>query len=84
MTDTIERLRKIKRFDQLVAYLREDLDWPIDSDDFEDITFDWEAEELGIDPKHAAKIQEIKQLRPLASNQQWGIFFVKFERSNCR
>lgn len=75
----IERLRKIKRFDQLVAYLRDDLDWPIDSEDFEELTFEWEPEELGIDPKLAAKIQEIKQLRPLASNQQWGIFFVKFE-----
>ena len=40
---------------------------------------DFTAEELGIDPKTAAKIQEIKRLRPLSPSQPWGIFFVKFE-----
>ena len=79
MTVAAERLRKIQRFDQLVAYLRDELDWPMDDYPFEDMTFDWDAEELGIDLKTAAKIQEIKQLRPLASGQEWGIFFVKFE-----
>jgi hypothetical protein len=79
MTDAADRLRKIKRFDQLVAYLRDVLDWPMEDYPFEDLTFDWDPEELGIDLKTAAKIQEIKQLRPLASGQEWGIFFVKFE-----
>ncbi|WP_442485605.1 type ISP restriction/modification enzyme [Aeoliella sp. SH292] len=79
MSDTTERLRKIKRFDQLVAYLRDELHWPIETEDFEDLTYDWEPDELGIDPKLAAKIQEIKQLRPLTNDQEWGIFFVKFE-----
>lgn len=74
-----ERLRSIKTFPQLVAYLRDELDWPIDADDFDDLTFDYEPDELGIDAKTAAKIQEIKQLRPLVTNQPWGIFFVKFE-----
>ena len=41
--------------------------------------YDFSAEELGIDPKTAAKIQEIKRLRPLSAKQPWGIFFVKFE-----
>jgi predicted helicase len=76
---TGSRLRDIKTFPSLVKYLRDDLEWPIESDDFEDVTFDWEPEELGIDPENAAKIQEIKQLRPLADRQPWGIFFVKFE-----
>jgi hypothetical protein len=75
----IERLRSIKTFPSLVKYLRDELDWPIDSDDVEDLTFEYEAEELGIDPKTAAKIQEIKQLRPMDTKQPWGIFFVKFE-----
>ena len=74
-----ERLARIRRFDQLVAYLRDELDWPISSDNFEDLTFDYTAEELGIDTKNAAKIQEIKRLRPLVPDQPWGIFFVKFE-----
>ena len=78
-TDHRERLARIRRFDQLVAYLRDELGWPISSDSFEDLTFEYTAEELGIDPKNAAKIQEIKRLRPLVPGQPWGIFFVKFE-----
>ena len=62
-----------------MKYLRDELDWPIASDDFEDLTFDYTPEELGIDSKNAAKIQEIKRLRPLSVNQPWGVFFVKFE-----
>jgi len=73
------RLRDITTFPSLVKYLRDDLDWPIESDDFEDLTFKWEPEELGIDPASAAKIQDVKQLRPLAGGQPWGIFFIKFE-----
>ena len=78
-TDHRERLARIRRFDQLVAYLRDELGWPIDSDDFEEQTFDYTPEELGIDAKNAAKIQEIRRLRPLLPGQPWGIFFVKFE-----
>lgn len=75
-------LSRIKRFDQLIAYLRDEMDWPIGRDSFEDVAdlfYDFTADELGIDPKTAAKIQEIKRLRPLSTNQPWGIFFVKFE-----
>ena len=78
-TDHRKRLASIRRFDQLVAYLRDELGWPIDSDDFEELTFEYAPEELGIDAKNAAKIQEIKRLRPLVTGQPWGIFFVKFE-----
>ena len=58
-------LARIQRFDQLVRYLRDHMGWPIDGDDFEELTFDYTAEELGINPENAAKIQEIKRLRPL-------------------
>ncbi len=74
-----EKLRAIKTFPSLVKYLRDELNWPIETDDFNEIVFDYEAEELGIDPETAVKIDEIKQLRPLVSNQPWGIFFIKFE-----
>ena len=79
VTDHCSRLRGIRTFSQLVAYLRDELDWPIGSDDFEDLAFDYSPEELGIDAKNAAKIREIKRLRPLTPNQPWGIFFIKFE-----
>jgi hypothetical protein len=34
--EDIERLRSIKTFPSLVKYLRDELEWPIDSDDFEE------------------------------------------------
>ena len=42
-------------------------------------TFDYDFQELNINPKYAAKIQTIKQLRPLLDNQVWGIFFLEFD-----
>jgi hypothetical protein len=79
MPDQREALRNIRTFPQLVKFLRDEMDWPIESEDFEELTFDYTAEELGIDSASAAKIQEIKRLRPLSAGQPWGIFFVKFE-----
>jgi len=78
-TDHRTELAGIKRFDQLIRYLRDRMGWPIDGGDFEELTFEYTPEELGIDAKNAAKIQEIKRLRPLSAKQPWGIFFVKFE-----
>ncbi len=56
--------------------------WPISQDSFDDVDdlfYDFTPEELGIDVKNAAKIQEIRRLRPLSTHQPWGIYFVKFE-----
>jgi len=75
----VERLRSIKSFPSLIKYLRDELGWDIASDEIDDLTFDYSPEELGIDPRTAAKIQEIKRLRPLSQQQPWGIFFIKFE-----
>ena len=77
-----EHLRSIKTFPSLVKYLRDELEWPIDSEKFDDLTFEYQPEELGLDAKTAVKIKEIKQLRPLVRNQPWGIFFINFEPKN--
>src|ERR1039457_6284841 len=79
MPDQREALRGIRTFPQLIKFLRDELEWPIASENFEELTFDYTPEELGIDTASAAKIQEIKRLRPLSAGQPWGIFFVKFE-----
>ncbi|HSW13229.1 MAG TPA: type ISP restriction/modification enzyme [Solimonas sp.] len=75
-----QRLRNIKRFDQLIAFLRDELDWPIEQGhDEEDLTFDW-SDDLGLKESERVGIKEIKQLRPLETGQPWGIFFVNFEK----
>ena len=79
-TDRRKRLASINSFNELIIYLRDELGWRIESDDFEELTFHYTPEELGIDENNAAKIVEIRRLRPLTVNQPWGIFFLKFER----
>jgi len=80
MAQDDDLLRSITAFPKLVKYLRDELEWPIEETSFEDLTFDYEPEELGLDPKTAVKIRSIKQLRPLTAGQPWGVFFVEFER----
>ncbi len=76
---SIEHIKKIKNFPSLVKFLQEELDWRLNADDIEDLPFDYEPEELGINSELAVKIKEIKQLRPFTANQPWGIFYLSFE-----
>lgn len=75
-------LREVKDIESLMAYFSEKLGWAIDPDDYydiDDITYDFEATDLGLKEEAFAKITSLKQLRPLVDNQRWGIFFVNFE-----
>ena len=75
------RLQSLTNFETLLDYLRDDLGWPIEVDDLGDATFDYSADELGINPRYAARIVSIKQLRPLVDQQVWGIFFIEFDNN---
>jgi hypothetical protein len=78
-SDMRATLREIRTFPSLLKFLRDELDWPVDASNFDDATFEYDPEELGIDAKHAPKIQEIRRLRaPDANDYPWGIFFIKF------
>jgi len=72
-------LREIQSFSDLLVYLEEKLDWPLQGYSLEDAAYSYEPAELGLKEKDAAHIKTIYQLRPLASGQPWGIFFVEFE-----
>ena len=74
----LQRLQEIKTLPSLLKYLKEDLNWPIGSDNVEEVTFDYDPAELGFDSASTAKIDEVRQLRPLTAGQKWGIFWVKF------
>ena len=75
-------LRKVNDIESLMAYFSENLGWAIDPDDYydiDDITYDFDASDLGLKEEAFAKITSLKQLRPLVDDQRWGIFFVNFE-----
>ena len=75
-----ERLRAVRKFEDLVSYLEDELDWPLGEHPFENLTFEYEPAELGLKDEKVAAGTIILQLRPLTSNQPWGIFFVEFPR----
>jgi hypothetical protein len=80
---SVQELSNITSFSSLVDLLRDKLAWPIGEDyGFDDIIYEYEAGELGLKPEEIAKIREIHQLRPLTTNQPWGIFFLSFEEKN--
>ena len=72
-------IQTIKNFPALIKYLRTDLGWPVDEEDADSLTFDYDPEELGLDADSAVKVRAAKQLRPLVSGQPWGIFWIDFE-----
>lgn len=78
-TSEILDLKNINSFESLVDYLKEKLYWPIEAEEAEDITFDYNPEDLGIEEQYVPKIKSIKQIRPLTDNQPWGLFYIDFE-----
>lgn len=77
----VSSIKKIKDFNSLVYFLSTDLKWPIDLDnvDFEDMAFDYTADEIGLSNEYATKVIAIKQLQPLNGNQPWSVFWIDFE-----
>jgi predicted helicase len=74
------QLARVTSFPKLIELLRDKLDWPIGEDyGFDDIVYEYEADDLGLKENEVAKIREIHQLRPLVTGQPWGIFFISFE-----
>ncbi len=75
------RLSDLSTFDGLLGYLQAELDWPIASLDVEELSFDYDpARELGLPADAAGRIDRLKQLRPIDTNQPWSIFYLAFER----
>ncbi len=73
-------LRNVRNFTALIRYLEDELGWPLDGYEMEDLTFDYEPADLGLKEEEAAKVKSIRQLRPLTSSQPWGIFFIEFDK----
>lgn len=60
-------IRKVRDTTDLISYFSENLNWAIDIDDFddiEDISYDFEAEDIGLKEENFAKISSLRQLQP--------------------
>lgn len=79
MNTDLTRSSAVKDCSSLFKYLRDELDWECESDEVDDLTFEYKPEELGLDARNAPKIREIKQRRPRVNGQPWGIFHINFK-----
>ena len=73
-------LQSITNFDDLLSYLGEELEWPVEDYELDELVFEYDADELGLKDEEAEKLKggQIRQLRPLSGSQPFGIFFVEF------
>ena len=75
MQDRISKdVQNVHNFESLVDFLRESLNWPIPDEglEFEDIIYDWSAEDLELDSGTQARVIGCRQLR---------LFDLKFDLS---
>lgn len=75
-------IRSISSINRLITYFAEMLNWNVDSEDFEDIediSYEFDASDLGLKEEAFAKIKNLRQLQPLVDGQKWGIFSVEFD-----
>lgn len=79
MAGSADDIGKIRDFETLLRYLQKNLDWPIDLAEIDELTFEYQPEELGLGEDCQVKIHEVKHLRPFTTNQPWGIFWIEFE-----
>ncbi|MDB8542513.1 N-6 DNA methylase [Turicibacter sanguinis] len=78
------KLKDVYDIKSLVLYLVENLDWPIDLDyieDEEDILYEYDLDELGINHSVCDNILSLRQIRPLEDNQPWGIFMIDIDKN---
>ena len=75
-------VRTITDLTGLISYFSQTLKWHIDVNDFEDIddiTYGFDAADIGLKEEAFAKILSLRQLPPLVNGQKWGIFCVEFD-----
>ena len=50
-TDHRDQLRQIRSFSSLIKYLRDELDWPIEAENLDDVTFDYDSRNWASRPR---------------------------------
>jgi len=72
-----DRIRRVRSRDALIAFLRDDLDWPAPPDlPAQELCYDYSADELCLDPRAAERVQ-VQQLANFVPGQPWGVFLLE-------
>jgi hypothetical protein len=73
-----DRLRSVKTLPQLIAYLRDELDWPNEAEEVEDLTFEFSPSELGLKEGAFKPIRQLRRPRD-TDEMPWGVFFLDLD-----
>ncbi|MGC9396262.1 MAG: hypothetical protein ACP5J4_15575 [Anaerolineae bacterium] len=68
---TIQKLRRLTNFDALVDYLRDELDWPIEVEDAEDLVFEYDPASLFCIVKLSLTARAIRPCWPTQPAHEW-------------
>ena len=75
-------LKNVNNIESMLRYCNDSLKWNIEEeyfDDIDELSYDFTASDLGIKNEEFAKINTLKQMRPLSDTQDWAVFLVDFE-----
>jgi predicted helicase len=75
-------IQSIRTFESLLGYLGDVLQWPVSSNEIEDMTYEYHPAELGITGEAAVNITNIVRIRPFHSKQPWSVFYIEFASGN--
>lgn len=75
MTIPENAVRQIQSQDALFEFLRQELEWPLES---APQTYPFTAEELGLPEGVAGRVGRVSQVAPFVKGQPWGVFLVEF------
>lgn len=71
-------LRDIRSLGDLLGFLEDELDWPLNGIELEDVSYEYTPAELGIAEERMPNVVSLRRLRPLTAGQPWGVIFAEF------
>ena len=71
-------LRSVRSLEDLLGFLEDELDWPLNGIELEDVSYEYTPAELGIPEERMPNLNSLRRLRPLAADQPWGVVFAEF------
>ena len=71
-------LRDVRSLEDLLGFLEDELDWPLNGIELEDVSYEYTPAELGIPEERMPNLNSLRRLRPLAADQPWGVVFAEF------
>ena len=77
-----QAVRNIKDHQSLLNFLQQELQWHLpENPTLDEATFEWSAEELQLSESMQNKLHDgsIFQIRPMKTEQPWGIFIINFK-----